>query len=285
MRWAITLLVLAAATVGMYLVRGSLDKAHVALVYLLIVLAASAAGGRALGLVVAGLAFLCFDFFFLVPYLTFVIQNPLDWLVLFAFLVTSVVAAQLLYRATATAEEATARAIEVDRLAALGAETLNAADADEALRAIADVIRHSIDADECEIYLSGSRGVNAERAAPFAQRRAGQPRAVDSRPWRERRRADGRNGSRRPRVAGESTARRTAMGVAAGDGRRRPSRHARRGAWCIRPRFERGSVRRTDRPARARSRTPRGSRAGAPSPGARAHRRRAAGRVVGTSWC
>ena len=158
-RWAITLLVLAAATLAMYLVRSSLDKAHVALVYLLIVLAASAAGGRALGLVVAALAFLCFDFFFLVPYLTFVIQNPLDWLVLVTFLVTSVVAAQLLYRANATAEEATERAIEVDRLAALGAETLNAADADEALRAIADVIRHSIDADECEIYLSGSRGV------------------------------------------------------------------------------------------------------------------------------
>jgi two-component system sensor histidine kinase KdpD len=165
-RWAITLLVLAAATLGMYLVRSSLDKAHVALVYLLIVLAASAAGGRALGLVVAAVAFLCFDFFFLVPYLTFVIQNPLDWLVLFAFLVTSVVAAQLLYRANATAEEATERAIEVDRLAALGAETLNAADADEALRAIADVIRHSIGADECEIYLSGARGgvtLNATR--------------------------------------------------------------------------------------------------------------------------
>jgi two-component system, OmpR family, sensor histidine kinase KdpD len=155
LRWTLTLAVLLAATVAMYLVRAQLDKAHVALVYLLIVLGASAAGGRALGLTVAALAFLCFDFFFLVPYLTLVIQNPLDWLVLVAFLVTSVVAAQLLYRANATAEEATARAVEVDRLAALGAETLNAADADEALRAIADVIRHSVAADECEIYLSG----------------------------------------------------------------------------------------------------------------------------------
>ena len=151
-RWVVTLAVLVAATAGMYLIRVHLDKAHVALVYLLIVLASSAAGGRALGLTVAALAFLCFDFFFLVPYLTFVIQNPLDWLVLVAFLVTSVVAAQLLYRANATAEEATARAIEVDRLAALGAETLNAADADEALRAIADVIRHSVEVRECEIY-------------------------------------------------------------------------------------------------------------------------------------
>ena len=149
------LVVLIGATVGMYFVRSSLDKAHFTLVYLLIVLAASAAGGRALGLTIAALSFLCFDFFFLVPYLTFTIANPLDWLVLVTFLITSVVAAQLLYRANATANEAVQRAIEVDRLAALGEETLNAADADEALRAIAEVIRHSVNANECEIYLHG----------------------------------------------------------------------------------------------------------------------------------
>lgn len=158
LRWTVTLGALAAATVAMYAVRPSLDKAHVTLVYLLIVLLASAAGGRGLGLTVAGVAFLCFNFFFLAPYHTFTIENPLDWMILFAFLITSVVAAQLLYRATTTAEEATQRAIEVDRLAALGAETLNAADADEALQAIAGVIRNSVNADECDIYLHGIDG-------------------------------------------------------------------------------------------------------------------------------
>ncbi|HKW10960.1 MAG TPA: ATP-binding protein [Gemmatimonadaceae bacterium] len=157
-RWALMLGILTLATIAMYAVRASLDKAHVTLVYLLIVLAASAVGGRALGLTVAALAFLCFDFFFLVPYLTLTISNPLDWLVLVAFLITSVIAAQLLYRANATADEAMQRSIEVDRLAALGEETLNAADADEALRAIADTIRHSTDADKCEIYLHGIDG-------------------------------------------------------------------------------------------------------------------------------
>jgi two-component system sensor histidine kinase KdpD len=144
------------ATLAMYLVRPSLDKVHVTLAFLLLVLGASAAGGRVLGLTVAGLGFLCFDFFFLPPYNTLTITNPLDWLVLVAFLVTSAVATQLLYRANSTAEAATARAIEVDRLAALGAETLNAADADEALRAIAGVIRASVDADECDLYLCAS---------------------------------------------------------------------------------------------------------------------------------
>lgn len=175
-RWLIMLGVLIAATVGMYLVRSSLDKAHFTLVYLLIVLAASAVGGRALGLTIAALSFLCFDFFFLVPYLTFTIANRLDWLVLVSFLITSVVAAQLLYRANATAEEALQRAIEVDRLAALGEETLNAADADEALRAIAEVIRHSVAADESEIYLNGIDG----RVAPVARSSRDVIRPVDA---------------------------------------------------------------------------------------------------------
>lgn len=177
LRWLIALSVLAAVTAGMYLVRASLDKAHVTLVYLLVVLGASAVGGRALGLVVAGLAFFCFDFFFLGPLLTLTVENPLDWLVLVAFLVTSGVATQLLYRANRTAHEATQRAIEVDRLATLGAETLNAPDADEALRAIADVIRNSVDADECEIFLSGIndqivRVANARRSGAESAERS-----------------------------------------------------------------------------------------------------------------
>src|SRR5439155_6116743 len=100
-----------------------------------------------------------------------VLRDPLDWFVLLTFLITRAVAAQLLYRATSTAEEATQRAAEVDRLAALGAETLNAAGADEALRAITDVIRHSLPIDECEIYRRGANGevilvARAERAEP-----------------------------------------------------------------------------------------------------------------------
>jgi len=178
MRWSLWLGAVLVATLAMYLVRPSLDKAHVTLAFLLLVLGASAAGGRALGLTVAGLGFLCFDFFFLPPYNTLTITNPLDWLVLVAFLVTSAIATQLLYRANATAEAATARAIEVDRLAALGAETLNAADAYEALQAIAGVIRASVDADECDIYLYGAE----DRATLVA--RAVRPTADDAAPAR-----------------------------------------------------------------------------------------------------
>lgn len=139
----------------MLAIRPDLDKAHVALLYLLVVLVGSAAGGRVLGLCLAAFAFLLFDYLFLSPYYTLAIANPLDWLVLVTFLVTSVVAAQLLTRAQQRAEEARARTAEVGRLSALGAETLNAARPEDALMAIADVMRSTLGIDTCDLYVAG----------------------------------------------------------------------------------------------------------------------------------
>jgi two-component system sensor histidine kinase KdpD len=167
MAWFAVLIVVAAL---MLLVRSRLDKAHVALLFLLVVLGGSAAGGRALGISLAVAAFFSFNFFFLRPYFTLVIADPLDWLVLIAFLITSVVAAQLLYRATSTTEAALQRAAEVDRLATLGAETLNLSRAEDALRAILDVIRTTLGVTGCDIFVESPAGgfVRAARSAADA---------------------------------------------------------------------------------------------------------------------
>jgi len=170
-RWIGAFAALSAVTAGMVTVRPYLGEAHVALLFLLVVLGASSAGGRALGLAVAGAAFVTFNFFFLPPYSKLTIANPLDWLVLVTFLITSVVAAQLLYRANAEAEEARQRAEEIDRLATLGAETLNAPNAQDGLRAIVDVIRATLHVAECEVFEGRediARLVSAESAAPHA---------------------------------------------------------------------------------------------------------------------
>ena len=152
-RWMIAFVVLFALTGAMLLVRSDLEKVHVALLFLLVVLLGSAADGSALGLSLAGLAFLLFDWFFLPPYNTLGLTNPLDWLVLGSFLVTSVVAAQLLARAQRRTEEARARTLEVERFSTLGAETLNAAEPEQALAAIAEVIRATLAVDSCDIYV------------------------------------------------------------------------------------------------------------------------------------
>jgi two-component system sensor histidine kinase KdpD len=150
--WAATL---AAVTVALVSMRGSLDQAQATLIYLLVVLGGSASGGRALGFTLACASFLLIDYFLQTPYDTLSIDKPHDWLVLLAFLVTATVATQLLGRANAEATAARRRAEEIDRLAALGAETLSAGRAEDALAAIARVIRETTGAAECEIYVGG----------------------------------------------------------------------------------------------------------------------------------
>lgn len=105
-------------TAVLWALRENLDKAHMALVYLLLVLFTSSQAGRRTGLAMAFLCFLAFNFFLLRPYYTFRLHDPLDWLVLAAFLVTGAVAAELLNRTRrlATETERVHALREADRL-------------------------------------------------------------------------------------------------------------------------------------------------------------------------
>ena len=119
-RWA---LITVAVTLALFLGRSRLDKAHVALAYLLLVLGGSAQAGQRVGLALSAATFLLFDWFFLQPYGTLTISNPLDWMILASFLAVSVVAARLLNRLQDEAKTARQRAADIDRFATLGAET------------------------------------------------------------------------------------------------------------------------------------------------------------------
>ena len=106
------MLVLASTSLLLRVVRDHLDRTHVALVLLLVVVGAGAQGGRLLGLLTGVAAFVVFDVGFVAPYGRLAVDNPLDWLVLIAFLVTGLVVTQLLHReqlATRAATEARER--------------------------------------------------------------------------------------------------------------------------------------------------------------------------------
>jgi two-component system sensor histidine kinase KdpD len=177
--WVAWFAVLFAVTAAMVAIRAHINEAHVALAYLLVVQGGSARGGRPLGIALSAAAFLCFDVLFLPPYGTLTLQDPLNWIVLGGFLLTSILSAQLLYRAQSEAETARDRAAEIDRLASLGAETLNVGRAEEALMAIASVIRASLRLDECALYMTSG----TTRADPIVSRsRDARPEmTVDSR--------------------------------------------------------------------------------------------------------
>ena len=116
-RWALWLAVLAGTTAAFRGARAPDAQAHVAIGYLLVVLGASASGGRVLGFTLAALGFGLLDYYFQAPYDTLAVSKGHDWLVLVAFLTTAAVATGLLTRAQREAAEARRRTVEARALA------------------------------------------------------------------------------------------------------------------------------------------------------------------------
>jgi two-component system sensor histidine kinase KdpD len=149
--WAGWLGVVAIVTAVMITMRGRIDQPHVVLIYLLVILFASASAGRALGFTLACLGFFLIDYFFQPPFAEVMVDKPVDWLALTAFLITALVSTQLLARAQSEAEESRRRAVEVESLSRLGSATLSVGRAEDALQRIADVIRSTLGMSECRI--------------------------------------------------------------------------------------------------------------------------------------
>lgn len=142
--WILTALAFVAVTLALLAMRDRVDKVHVALALLLVVLGGSAAGGRRLGVVTAAAGFLIFNYYFLPPYYTLVIADPFDWFVLVAFLLTGIVAAQLLFRAQTEAERARVQAAEVVRLSAAAERAEALREADKLKDALLATVSHDI---------------------------------------------------------------------------------------------------------------------------------------------
>jgi two-component system sensor histidine kinase KdpD len=100
------LLVLAGVTAGLLALRPRIDDAHVALAYLVVVVFGGALSGRTVGFALAALAFGLFDWFFVPPYGTLFVGKTNDWIVLVAFLATSIIVTQLFERARHEADAA-----------------------------------------------------------------------------------------------------------------------------------------------------------------------------------
>jgi two-component system sensor histidine kinase KdpD len=149
--WLLWLGLLVLVTAAYLPGRGDSPPAEVVLTYLLVVLGGSVSGGRALGLVLACAGFVLIDYYFQPPFNDLWIHKPVDWVVLWAFLATAVTATQLLALARAEAREARLRTAEVASLSRLGAETLNAGRAEDALGAVASVIREQLRIRDCTI--------------------------------------------------------------------------------------------------------------------------------------
>lgn len=115
------------ALAGIVLVYGRWLHANpttVALTLLLLILLLAAEWGLRYAVVVSLVATACYNFFFLPPAGTFTISDPQNWLALFAFLVTAIIASRLSQRARNQASDARSRQKELEVLFHLSRELL-----------------------------------------------------------------------------------------------------------------------------------------------------------------
>src|SRR5262245_44794560 len=108
-RSVISILFIAGITFFFSRVFDRVNSTTVALTFLLAILGIATAWGLFEGIVASLTGMLCFNFFFLPPLGTLTIADPQNWVALFAFLVTAVVASQLSASARQRALEATRR--------------------------------------------------------------------------------------------------------------------------------------------------------------------------------
>lgn len=104
--------------------------------FLVMVLLTSAYWGLRYAVVMSVLATAAFNFFFLPPVGTFTIADPQNWVALFAFLITALVASNLAERARREAEAAKQRRREVERLYGLSQRLLGSENVLEMLNAL-----------------------------------------------------------------------------------------------------------------------------------------------------
>jgi len=133
-RYGVVLAAIALVTTAAF--KAQVNQTTVALMFLVMVLLTSAYWGLRYALVMAVVATGAFNFFFLPPYGTFTIADPQNWIALFAFLVTAVVASNLAERARREAEGAKQRRREVERLYGLSQRLLASDNVLELLNAL-----------------------------------------------------------------------------------------------------------------------------------------------------
>jgi two-component system sensor histidine kinase KdpD len=107
---------IAAVTGGLKLFGPHVNSTTVALGLLLVVLFVATAWGPRPAVIASLLGVMCFNFFYLPPVGRWTIDDPDNWVALFAFLVTAVTAGQLSAHANRRAEEAEAGEREIARL-------------------------------------------------------------------------------------------------------------------------------------------------------------------------
>ncbi|HEY0262892.1 MAG TPA: ATP-binding protein [Granulicella sp.] len=125
----------------------------VALTLLLYILVLAAEWGMRYAVLVAIIATACYNFYFLPPIRTYTISDPQNWLALFAFLATAILASRLSDKAKDEAAEARARQRELEVLLHLSRELLQTESVSDLLNRAPAAVASVLAASSATLYL------------------------------------------------------------------------------------------------------------------------------------
>jgi two-component system sensor histidine kinase KdpD len=150
----VTCVLIVPAIVMFYKAGVRANPTTVALTFLLAVLLVSASWGFWYAAFLAILSTLAFNFFFLPPFGTFTIADPQNWVALFAFLATAVIAGQLSERARRETIRANQRRREIERLYAFSQHLLTIESVPELLNLVPGHIAEIFGGREAAIFVT-----------------------------------------------------------------------------------------------------------------------------------
>jgi len=131
----------------------TVNQTAVALTFLLAILTVSTFWGFAVSAFMSVIAVLAFNYFFLPPINTFAIADPQNWVALFVFLATSLIASQLGTQARQEAHEAEHQRMEVERLYSFSQRLLVSGNVLSLLNAIPNHIVETFGVGAAALYL------------------------------------------------------------------------------------------------------------------------------------
>lgn len=131
------------------------NQTTVGFTFLLAILSASAVWGLRYAIFMAVLATLGYNYFFLPPLHQFTIADPQNWVALFAFLFTAMVASELSERARREALQSNQRRAEVERLYAFSQQLLVSDNVHGLLNAIPKYVADSFGVSSAAMFVEG----------------------------------------------------------------------------------------------------------------------------------
>lgn len=153
MRWTISVSALAGIVLVFHRWLHLVSQTTVALTLLLYVLVLAAEWGLRYAVVAACIAAACYNYYFLPPFGTFTIADPQNWLALFAFLATALLASRLSDKARDEAAEARTRQRELEVLLHLSRELLQTESVSDLLNSAPATVASVLAAPSAALYL------------------------------------------------------------------------------------------------------------------------------------